>query len=352
MNSAVPPVFQITGNVCVAIAALIFLLPLQKLLWDYAHQKEYSNGWESPALFIFIPLWLVLMGAMLCVTASGGFEWLRVLCAVISGGARWLRFFLHPVLLTIAATLALGVVSFVFVALYIRPGFLPRILFFPPIYLLPLITMLLAILSLNPKLDLGVPLPIFRFSWTIFAGLSLIVGLGFVGYQTFRNGGNKLASIAHRFRNPGPSDREILAQIATLDLATDFGDLLSRASRYESREVRDAATARLRSDPKFLERLSAVLQKGYVGDAALEFLHSATLSPEEAIRLAGPARRAMQRFVSDIPAPNYTTKQRTKQLRDWGTEMFDVLRKKFAATDVDFAPLVADFNEKVTASKR
>ena len=349
MNPTVTPLIQTIGNVCVAIAALIFLLPLQHLLWDSARKHVSNDQWVTPALIVLIPLWLVLMGALLCVTASGGFQWLRVLCATISGGAEWFRFFLRPVLLTIAATLALGVVSFVFVGLYSRPGFLPRIIFCPPIYLLPLVTMLLVLLSLNPKLDLVIPLPVFRFSWTIFAALSLTGCLGFGGYQLVRWSVNTAGTLARQISD-GPATPRKLTEIATLDPQNDFTSLLFLADQHESREVREAAIARLRSHPKFLETLIAELNSGHV-EPAVAFLHSATLSPAEQARLARPARKAMQRWVSAIPAPNYTTKQRMKQLRDWGTEMFGVLVKKFAATDVDFAPVVADFNEKVAATK-
>ena len=36
-----------------------------------------------------------------------------------------------------------------------------------------------------------------------------------------------------------------------------------------------------------------------------------------------------------------------KELRKWGTKMFDVLPKKFASTKVDFTEVKADFEDKV-----
>lgn len=111
---------QIIGNICVGLATLIFLLPMQHLLWDYARKEVSHDQWVMPALFILIPLWLLLMGALLCVTASGGFDWLRM-------GRPALYTF------TVAAAFALAFVPFVFIALYIRPGFTPRGLYSPVI---------------------------------------------------------------------------------------------------------------------------------------------------------------------------------------------------------------------------
>lgn len=328
---------QTIGNICVAIAALIFLLPLQSRLWAYA-QKHLSNSeWVTPVLFILIPLWLLLMAALLCVTASGGFDWLRL-------G----RPALHT--LTVSATISLGVVSFVFIALYIRPGFSPRIISTPVIYLVPFATMLLVVLSLNPKLAAVISPQVIRLPWTIFAALSLVACLGFFGYRLANTGIGSIANFAHRLRHPGPSPQEIIAKISTLDSQTDFGDLLGWTTRYDSPEVREAATARLRSNPNFVEQLSTALKTGHI-EPAVEFLYSATLSPAEQTRLAGPALTAMHRWVGHAPAANYTTKEHLKQLRRWGTEMFRVLSEKFAGTGVDFATVIDDFKEKVDPPK-
>ena len=325
--------YQTIGNICVAIAALIFLLPLQRRLWAYAQKNLSNNEWVTPVLFVLIPLWLLLMAALLCVTASGGFDWLRL-------G----RPALHT--LTVSATLSLGVVSFVFTALYIRPGFSPRIIYTPVIYLVPFATMLLVVLSLNPKLATVISPQVIRLPWTIFAALSLVAGLGFFGYRLAHTGIGGIANIAHRIRHPGPSPQEIITKISTLDPQNDFNDLIGWATRYASPEVREAATTRLRSNPNFVEQLSTALKNGDI-ERTVEFLYSATLTPAEQTRLAGPALTAMHRWVGRAPAANYTTKEHLKKMSRWGTEMFRVLTEKFAGTGVDFTPAIENFKEKV-----
>ena len=298
------PGLQTIGNVCVAVAALIFLLPLPYLLWDYARKHLSDNQWVTPALFILIPLWLLLMAALLCVTASGGFDWLRL-------G--------RPALyvLTVAAALALAVVSFVLIGSYIRPGFTPSFIWYPPLFLVNCGTMLLVILSLNPKLNLGFSPQMIRLPWTILAGLCLVVGVGFLGYWFVDTGVGTIGRIIAQQISNGSAAPQKLAKIAALDPQTEFTSLLFLADPNEKREVREAATARLRSHPQFLETLVAELETGYI-EPAVGFVSTATLSPAEQTRLAGPARKAMQRWVDGIPAPNYTTKKHLKELRRWG----------------------------------
>ena len=333
MNPA--PLLQIIGNLCAGCAALVFLFPLQRLLWTYASKYPSDDRWVTPTLFVLIPLWLLLLIGLLCVTATGGFDWLRL-------GRTTLY------TLTVATSIALAAVSLVFIALYIRPGFTPRFLYTPVIYLIPLATVLLVVLSLNQKFTPGIPAQWLRWPWTIFAAFSLVACIGFFGYKIFRLGAAGVAGPAYRKGNPRPSSEDILAKIATLDPERHFTEILQRANRHESREVREAATARLRSHADFLELLSAELETGYV-EPAVTFLRDAALTPEEQKRLAPPACLAMERWAARIPAPKYTTKKHLKDLRNWGTEMFRVLTEKFAGTGVDFTPVIEDFKDKVEA---
>jgi len=325
----VSPLQQIVGNICVVLAAFIVLLPLQQLLRKYASEYPSDNKWVKPALFILIPLWLLLMGALLCVTASGGFDWLRIGRPALYA-------------LTAAAALALAVVTFVFIGLYIRPGFTPRFLYRPIIHLVPIATALLAVLSLNPGLAPGMSTQWLRLPWTIGAALSLAACVGFVGHRSFRMGVGGVVGIARRIQNPGPSSADVLARISALDPQRDFSELLGRTGPVESRTVREAVTARLRMNPEFIETLTATLHSRNPGNG-LSFLHGATLSPAEQNALAMPARNAIERFTSDIPAPNYMSPERRKQLLRWGRKAFPVIIGQFSGTDVDFSEVMPAF---------
>lgn len=327
MNSS--PLVQITGNVCVALAALVFLLPLQRVIWDYAAKHLSDDRWVTPVLFSLIPMWLLLMVALLCMTASGGFDWLRLGRPALYA-------------LTVGASLALAVVTFVFIALYIRPGFTPRVIYTPGIYLIPFATGLLVVLSLNQKLASGIPLQWLRWPWTIFAALSLVGCVGFFGYRFVTTGFGGMANFAHRILNARDYNSEHLAKIATLDPQQDFTDLLRYANQYQSHTVREAATARLRSRADFVEALASLLTSRK-HESGLEFLPSAALSPDEQKRLALPARTAIERVIADIPAPNYMSSDRRKQLLKWGRKTLPLIAEKFSGTDVDFSQIMPKF---------
>lgn len=335
MNSSSAP--QIIGSLCAGLAGLVFLVPLQKLLLGFAGKHVNDDQWVPSALFALIPLWLLLMGALLCMTARGGFDWLRLGRPTQYG-------------LTVAAAISLAAVNFVFVALYIRPGFTPRGLYSPFIYLVPLSTLLLAVLGLHPRLAAALPIGWVRLPWTIGAGISLIACAGYFGTMIVRSGVGGVTGFARRLRNPGPSSQEMLAQIAALDPERDFESLLWRAGSHRGSELREAANARLRSHPHFVDRLATELESGHL-EPAVGFLMEATLSPAELAKLAKPARTGMEGWVNRIPAPNYTTKKHLKQLRHWGTEAFRVLTLKFANTGVDFGPVVEEFRDKVKPGK-
>ena len=81
------------------------------------------------------------------------------------------------------------------------------------------------------------------------------------------------------------------------------------------------------------------------------FRSKGTLSPAEQKRLAGPARKAMGRWVNRMPAPNYTTRANFKELRKWGSEVLLPLCEKIAGTGVDFSEVIADFRDKAEAKR-
>jgi hypothetical protein len=252
--------------------------------------------------------------------------------------------------LTTLATLSLAALTFVFIGLHIRPGFTPRHLYSPVIYLVPLSTGLLVVLSLNPSLTAGTSLQWLRVPWALLAGFSLVVVGGYFGVRTFRGAAGAVAVIAHRISHPGPSSQELLARVSELDPEADFDDLLRGSCRYSSRPVRDAATARLRSNPRFPDRLATELESGDV-EPALDVVLNVELSRDELGRLARPTRRALERWVGRIPAPNYTTKRHLKDLKNWGKVRIPGLSAKFAGTGVDFKWVLEEFQEKVGASR-
>lgn len=324
---------QIIGSSCAAIATLLFLLRLQPFLWEWARSETSSDRWVTPALYILAPIWVLMMVALLCMTASGGFDWIRLSRTKLY-------------MLTVVAAFALATASYLFVGLYLRPGFTPRGLYSPFLYLILFSTVLLVVVSLNQKLVPGVSVQWMLRPWSWFTALSLVGSLIFSGHWVATNGVRGLSGVAMRIIVLLPATEEELAQIAQLDPKDDFGKLLERANLDEKQAVCKAATARLRSDPGFLERMASMLDSGYA-EPALSFVRDAELTPAEKARFARPALNALGRWVNSAPAPNFTTSENLKRTRRWGDELFRVLPEKFAGTGVDFSEQQAWYEEKM-----
>lgn len=335
MNSSALPVF--IGNTCAALAVLIFLWPLQKLIFTYSDRALSNNDWITPVLVALVPLWLLLMGGLLCVTTNGGFDWSRL------GRIAQYAF-------SVGAALGLGTVSLVIIGFFVRPGFTPRFLYWPPLFLVHVTTLLLVVLSLNQKLGAGFPIQWLRWPWTVVAAVSMIGSVFFFGHLISQISIGGALNWAYRYAHVGPSTSKVLAQVAALDPDRDFTRLLDRANRYERRVVREAAAARLRSHSKFLEQLSSELERGQV-ESAVMFVRDNPLTRDEQKFLAGSTYRALERWVHNMPASNYTTKKRFKELRSWGEEVFDVIPGKFTGTGVDFGPVIEDFKDKAEANR-
>lgn len=86
---------QTFGNLCLSLAAILDLIPLQHLLIEIARKRD-DGGAAIAGILVLGPMWLLLLVGMILATAQGGFDGLP------------LRRGLHHALI-IAATLALAV---------------------------------------------------------------------------------------------------------------------------------------------------------------------------------------------------------------------------------------------------
>lgn len=333
MNTSAVP--QIVGNLCAAVAAIVLFVPFQSLLHAYWDKHVNDDRWVTPALYSMVPLWLLLAVAMACMTAVGGFDWLRL-------GRAWL----YP--LVVVGTLSMGTLMFIGVGLYIRPGFTPRILYTPIIYLVPLSTLLLVVLGLNARFGSAVPIQWLRLPWTGAASIGVLVSIVFLGPKLAGLASGGVAGVLQEIGKVMPSSKETLDRIAKMDPEKDFESLLWRATRSHGRQAHEAATARLRSHPDFLGVLASMLESGHF-EPAIGFVADATFSQEEVSRLARPARLGMERWVERMPAPNFTTGKHFKEQCRWGTDTLRMLSGKFAGSGVDFGPVTKEFRKKADA---
>jgi hypothetical protein len=324
---------QLIGTSSAGLAALLLLLRLQPFLSEWERRQTSSDLWVAPALGILVPLCGLLMLALLAMTAGGGFDWIRLSRTKLY-------------VLAVAAALALGAASFLFIALYLRPGFTPRGLYSPFIYLITFSTVLLVVVSLNQKLMPGLSVQRMIRPWVWFTALSLVGTLVFAGRWIATTGPRRLSSVALRMIVRLPASEAELAEIARLNPEEDFEKLVRRAGGIEKPVVRAAAAARMRSHPEFLDRMAAMLKTG-AAEPALLFVRDVELTPTERLRFAGPALSALASWVNQASPSNYTTADHFKRTRRLGDELFRVLPEKFAGTGVDFSEMKAFYEDKM-----
>jgi hypothetical protein len=331
MNPSLPQ--QIIGTVSAGLAALLLLLRVQPFLSEWERKETSSDLWVSPALGILAPVCGLLMIALLAMTAGGGFDWMRV--------SR-----LKLYVLAVAAALALTAATFLFIGFYLRPGFTPRGLYLPFIYLITFSTVLMVVVSVNQKLIPGLSVQWMLRPWMWFTALSLVGTVLFSGRWIAVNGPRGFSSIALAIIVHVPATKSELAEIAQLDPVEDFERLVSRSGGVEKPAVKAAALARLRSHPGFVDRMATTLKSGS-SESALLFVRDAELTSEEKSRFAGHALAALARWVNQAPASNFTTADHFKRTRRLGDELFRVLPEKFAGTGVDFSETKAFYEDKM-----
>ena len=323
---------KILGNICISLAALLYLLPLQHLLLEYARKRDDGGG-AFAAILILVPLWLFLLAGLLIAAAQGGFDGLPLRRG----------FSLYATI--IAATLALAVVTFMSFASLNRPTWAVRLTLGLPVYLVPPLTIAFIAVALNPGLAPRPSLGALRLSWTIFAGLSLIGCASYLGLAAVRRASTTVGQFVHNQRQNPVIEARILAETPLLDPLSNFYTLLSRAAYADSPEVRRLATQRLRTHPDFVGELIEHLAKTEP-DTAIAFVAAAELSDEERRRIAGPLYTSMRDYGDYIHGRlHFYPKDWKSRQKAWGHRIYPAIAGKFAGAGFDFASLPEAFQQ-------
>ena len=69
---------QFICSISAGLAVLLFLLRLLPFLAEWSRKETSSDQWVAPALSILLPIWVLMMIALLCMTASGGVDWIQL----------------------------------------------------------------------------------------------------------------------------------------------------------------------------------------------------------------------------------------------------------------------------------
>src|SRR5262245_8996847 len=231
----------ILGNICVALALVIFLVPLQLMVREPAARGGDGGGgiiWG--AIFVLVPLWFLLTVALCAATARGALDWLTRPRAV-------------QYLVVLASCAALAVVTFFSMALKheplsqvpwaARPFLGWAVLVFPPI------VMSFCVLALNPSLGSAVPAPVYRVPAALVAAASLLASGGLL-WQWFSFTQEEAAAKMERLvARDTERDKEMLAEVERLDPVKELGRLLDKTGPFETPAIRELAVKKARSHP-------------------------------------------------------------------------------------------------------
>lgn len=323
---------QIIGNIILALAGLLYAVPLQLLMHDAGHKRD-DGGALWGAIFLFVPLWGLLTIALILATARGGFDWLP-----LNRGPRYFLVVLSGVALLI-------VTLFSFLGKVEHAGQLPwaalpfRIW---ATYVFPLVAMAFAFLVLNPGAGARIPAPVFRVPFAVISVASLLACAGMLVQWFVSSRQQQIARVERAIEADNERDRKILAEVKEMDPTNNFTQLLGFSNRFENETIRQLAIEKARSHPQFIEALAGVLTN-YYAEKGLVYLDACDVTEAEMKALAEPVRAAIVVLTKAAEDSVDRTHTFYPEQFDWDTRIILSVADKFRGSGVDYVPAIRAF---------
>lgn len=323
----------IAGNVCLALASLLFLSPVLPILQESPRGHDRATGVLMGLATVLPPLWLLLSTALAIATSRGAFEWLSV--------ERWLQYGLVS-----AACVSMGILTWFSGSFRGELGDqIPRTaraVIGWAVYVFPLLTIGVGVLVMNPELGERVPPLLVRVPFAAAGGLSLLLcgGLLFEGLVAWSR--RNAARLEHVVTRQTERDERYLAEVQKMDPERDFPNLLNHTSEFESPAIRSLALEKVLAHPQLTQALAEALRSGW-SDYALRYLESN--DPPDPRPLAEPVREALLREADWVR--NLIRREHTIRDDDFDGRAGRILKvvERFRAQGVDHAPAVRAFRE-------
>jgi len=328
---------QLIGNILIALASLVTLLPLPLLISEAKRARNDGSAlWGG--LFVLVPLWLLLTLALSVATARGGLEWLPV-----RRGSQ------HA--LVLLAGLALLATSFFAFIGRIEPGSQLPLVSRPFLawadLVLPLVTIGFLMLTVNASLGASVPAAVYRAPFALLAGLSLVHGVALLGEWAVRSQQAQVARVQSEEARMSNFEREMLERIKTLEPEKDLAELLDRAD-HPNPEIHAEVLAKLGTHPNLRDGIASVL-RSWRADAAFSYLAAVDLPTGERTALAPAVFDGigqMTRVIDDEIARS--THFHTDQF-DPRTWRMLTTADKFAGLGTDYVPALRELRRTLDA---
>ncbi len=321
----------ILGNILLALAGFIYVLPLQLVLHDNTPKRNDGGGAIWAAIFILAPLWILLTSATCVATAKGALDW--------SGRERSIQYLL--VLVTgLALALATG---FSFVERFEPVSHTPvwlRLLAGGVVQIFPLVTLVFGALALNPGLAPSVPPLLVRVPLLAMSGASLVFAAGLAVMLLVSVQKNAVARGAAEVEFHNKRDRDVLARVELLTVEDGFVELLGFANRFEKEYIRAIAIQKVQAHPQLTAALARILTNGFA-EQALIYLDACDAPDPQA--LAEPVRTAILTLAGNAREGVEKTHTFYAAQFDWNTRLILSVADKFAARGVDYAPAIREF---------
>ena len=277
----------IFGNLCLCLAALVYLFPWQMVLNEVPRGPDAGAGVFWGAVIIALPLGLLLTVGWVAVVARDGLQWLtqaRALqyLAVLGGGL--------AVTVVIALAAAMRTESAAQVPWAIRP-FVPY-----AAWVLPPLLVAGGIFLLNAA-GSAVLVSASRIGWMVAVASALVVCCGLlvqlVQSQAARADARAQEESAFQLKR----DHQVFSEVEHMTAAQDLPRLLNHSNVWESPRIRELALRKLAAHPDLSGGVERELREGAAYEAIIYLQGN---DPPDPARLAAPVAIAIERIAARL----------------------------------------------------
>jgi hypothetical protein len=278
---------QTLGNLCIGLAALIYVVPWQMLQASNARGGHASVGLLLSSLALGLPLGLLLAAAFGAAVARGGFDWLPL--------ARSGQYVLVLTAGLLVALLCVAVSALRLEPASQQPWMLRAFTPWLALWLPPLLVIAAAVM-LNAAGD-GIPLRSARTLWLLASTVALVVAAGLLGEWVYWQGQRQQAVQQETLAFQNRRDQQMLAEVQQMDPLRDVSGLLNFSNVYETDPIRQLALAKLAQHPDLDAAIVHELTAGRAYEAIIYLQGNDPPHPE---RVAAAVAVGIERIAADL----------------------------------------------------
>lgn len=275
----------IFGNLCLCLAALIYLVPWQLVLNEVPRGPDAGMGMFWGTVIIGLPLGLLLTFGWAAVVARDGMQWLtqaRALqyLAVLTGG--------------MAVTVVIGLAA----AMRTEPQIPWAIRPFVPYaaWVLPPLLIATGIFVLNAGSS-AMLVTASRIGWVAAVGASLLVCGGLLVELAQSRIARADARVQEEIAFQNKRDDDIYAEVQQMTAERDLARLLNHSNLWETARIRELALRKLADHPDLTAAVERELREGSAYEAIIYLQGN---DPPDPARLAAPLAVAIERIAAQL----------------------------------------------------